>query len=671
MKQLITSFLLCSALVLPPPVMADEGVDFFEKRIRPVLAAKCYSCHSAQAAKNRNLKGGLQLDTRAGIRAGGESGPAVVPGDVKKSLLVDSVRRESFEMPPNEKLPASMVADFVRWIEMGAPDPRDGEPIAVNYEINYNEARKHWAYQPLAKTEIPQVNKKSWPTGAIDHYILKSVEEAGLEPTVDATPVTVLRRLCFDLTGLAPTLQQVRHFESVSPDAAPAEYETLVDKLLESPQFGEHWARHWLDGIRYNPTLETSSYFRNWVIRALNEDLPYNEFLRLQIAGDLLELPESKRADAFVATQFIAYNGREDDYIESSLEVLGQQIFGISFNCGKCHDHKFDAFSQEDYYALAGIFTSTEVPKNARDGAKIPGTDTRVITVIDREPKRIGDTHFLLGGDKSRRGDIVPRRLPQVFFTRGAPQIQSKEQSGRLELANWVGRADNVLAARVMANRIWQWMIGRGIVTTPNDFGTNGDAPTHPDLLDYLASRLAKQEWSLKAVIREVALSRVYRLSVEARDKSFRQDQTNKFYSRAIPKRLQFEQVMDHLLFVAGKLELGMVDPVPSISKWPKQRRKDKSYGGPRAIYCRNDDPVTSTFDGPDPELLSPERARSVTAPQALLFLNGDILRRLSEDTAQRIESLVTGESARSTDRCGLSNPVFATADGRRAGSRN
>lgn len=636
----IACFVL-SCFLLASASFADEATDFFEKKIRPVLAAKCYSCHSAEAAKKRGLKGGLQLDTRAGIRAGGESGPAVVPGDVAKSLIVESIRRESFEMPPEEKLSEDVIADFVRWIEMGAPDPREGEPVAVNYEIDYDQGRKHWAYQPLAPGEVPPVENTEWPTGPIDHYILTKIEQTGLQPAPDAEPVAMLRRLSFDLTGLPPTIEQVSRFETVYAADAPAAYDALVKELLNSPHFGEQWARHWLDGIRYNPQMETSAYYRNWVIKALNDDLPYNQFLRWQIAGDLLDLKDkTQQADGFTATQLIAYNGGEDDFVESSLEVLGQQIFGISFNCAKCHDHKFDAFSQEDYYALAGIFTSCEVPKAARDGAKIPGTDTQLVTLIDREPKRIGDAHFLMGGDKSRPGELVPRRLPRLFFDGEPPRIVSTEQSGRLELANWVGSENNVLAARVIVNRIWQRLVGRGIVPTPNDFGTNGDPPTHPELLDYLASRLMQEKWSLKAVIREVALSRTYRQSAEARDDSFERDQANELYTRAIPKRLQYEQIMDQLLVVADKLELGMVEPVGQINKWPQQRRKDKSYGGPRAIYCRDDSFASNAFDGPDVELLTVERARSVTAPQALHFLNSEMVRRLSEDTAARIETI-------------------------------
>lgn len=634
-------YLMLAGSVVSAAARADEGTDFFEKKIRPVLAAKCYSCHSADAAKKRSLKGGLQLDTREGIRTGGESGPAVVPRNVEKSLIVESIRRESFEMPPDEKLSEKVIADFVRWIEMGAPDPRDGKPAKVSYEIDYNEARKHWAYQPITPLKSPEVKNGRWPVGTIDRFILRKIEQAGLQPADDAAPLAMLRRLRFDLTGLPPTLEEVKRFEKLSPSNAPAAYEELVDELLASPRFGEHWARYWLDGIRYNPQLESSAYYRNWVIKALNNDLSYNEFLRWQIAGDLLDLKEaSQKADAFMATQFIAYNGREDDFVESSLEVLGQQIFGISFNCAKCHDHKFDAFSQEDYYALAGVFTSCEVPKSSRDGATIPGTKTQIITLKDREPKRIGDTYFLLGGDKSRRGELIPRRLPKLFFADDPPRIQTKDQSGRLELANWIGDSGNMLAARVIVNRIWQRLIGRGIVPTPNDFGTNGDPPTHPELLDYLASRLMEEDWSLKAIIREVALCRVYRQSVDARNDSFNRDQTNKLYTRAIPKRLQYEQIMDQLLAVAGKLELGIVEPVPTINKWPRQRRKDKSYGGPRMIYCRGDSPERNTFDGPDPELLAVERARSVAAPQALHFLNSDMVRRLSEDTAKRIETI-------------------------------
>lgn len=620
---------------------ADERTDFFEKKIRPVLVAKCYSCHSADAAKKRRLKGGLQLDTRAGIRAGGENGPAVVPGNVKKSLIVDALRHETFKMPPNAKLPKPVIADVIKWIQLGAADPRDGKPVPTTGPIDYVEGRKHWAYQPLNPGRPPTVKNQAWPTGKIDRYVLARIEAAKLVPAADATPLAVLRRLCFDLTGLPPTIEQVKRFEKLSADDAAKAYTSLVDDLLKSRRFGEHWARHWLDGIRYNPQLETSAFYRNWVIDAFNADMPYNEFLQKQLAGDLLPT-DGKQASAgnLIATQMLAYNRKEADFVEASLEVIGQQMLGISFNCAKCHDHKYDAVSQEDYYGLAGILTSSRVPKSARDGVTLPGSKTRVVTLVEEKPKKIGPTHLLLGGDKSRRGKRVPRRLPKVFFEKEPPRVVSRSTSGRLELARWIGDGKNPLTARVMANRIWQRLVGRGIVTTPNDFGTNGDAPTHPRLLDYLASRLIESGWSIKAVIREVVRSRTYRQSVVPTKESHKRDHTNALYTRAIPKRLQFEQVMDQLLTVAGRLKLGVVEPVAKINKWPKHRQRDKSYGGPRTIYVRPDEHAQRTFDGPDPELLVVERARSVTAPQSLLFLNGDMVRELSAVTAKRIQLL-------------------------------
>ena len=613
---------------------------FFEKKIRPVLAQKCYSCHSAEAAKSRKLKGGLQLDTRKGTLAGGENGPVVVPGAPGKSPLLAALRREGLEMPPKERLPDAVIADFEKWIADGAPDPREGEP-AHPTAIDYQAARKHWAYQPLRRNPPPQVKDGDWPAGTIDRHLLARMEAKNLRPAREADPLTALRRMRFDLTGLPPTLEEVARFENLSPaEAAPA-YQTLAKELLDSPGFGEQWARHWLDGIRFNSAMETSAHYRNWVIDAYNADLPYHEFLRRQIAGDLLPAEnDDERAANLIATQMLAYNRYEADFVEGSMEVLGQQIFGISLNCAKCHDHMYDAVSQEDYYALAGIFKSCKVPKAARDGPLIPGSKERVLTLFDEDPKRIGDAYLLLGGDPSRRGELVPRRLPAVFFDERPPPIDSPRASGRLELANWVGDPDNPLSARVMANRIWLRLMGRGITSTPNDFGANGKAPTHPLLLDHLACRLIDSKGSVKTVVREIVLSRAYRQSATPREGVLARDPANVLHARAMPKRLSVEQIMDQLLALADVLERGMVKPVVSISKWPTLRRRDKTYGGPRAIYARLDTHYRDTFDGPNHELLLVERSRSVTAPQALFLLNGEMLRSLSATITKRIRTL-------------------------------
>ena len=624
---------------------SDEGTDFFEKKIRPVLVKKCYRCHSGEAAINRKLKGNLQLDTREGIRKGGQNGPAIVPGNVEESLLIDSIRRESLEMPPDEKLSEEVIAHFTRWVKMGAPDPRDGKPVPVPDEIDYGAGRKHWAYQPLNVETPSKVSSKSWSNLAIDHYLLSRMEQKNVQPTYDAEPVTVLRRLSFDLIGLPPTLEQVERFESLEPSEVTTAYEKLVDELLASPQFGEHWARHWFDGIRYAANFETSAFYRNWVINAFNNDMPYHQFLQRQIAGDLIRAKDDdERRANLTATQLLMFNLREADFVEASLEVIGQQMMGISFNCAKCHDHKYDAFSQKDYYALAGILKSSQVPKAARDGITLPGTKTKIITLAEAEKKKIGDAYLQIGGDPSRRGAQIPRRLPLVFFEEEPAVIQNIEESGRRELAEWIGTPDHPLTARVMVNRIWLWMMGRGIVTTPNDFGANGERPSHPELLDYLAFQLVQSKGSLKAVIREIALSRAYRLSVERVEHHEGRDHQNELFSRAIPKRLRAEQVMDSLLLIADRLEPGVQRPVATINKWPNRKRKDRSYGGARSIYVRVDEFAQKTFDAPNPELLIEERARSVTAPQLLFLMNSQMVRDLSEATAKRIESVTDSE---------------------------
>lgn len=622
---------------------ADDqaGIEFFEKRIRPVLVEHCYKCHSADAARRQELKGQLQLDTRAGVRQGGESGKALVPGKPAQSVLISALKHIDFEMPPGRKLPEPVIRDFEHWISIGAPDPRDGKPVEFRQGIDYEAGRKHWAYQPLDPGGVPVVHSADWPARDIDRYILAKIEANELSPSGDAPPLTVLRRLSFDLTGLPPTREQVARFESLPEDNVTDAYAKLVDELLESRHFGEHWARHWFDGIRYDANIETSSWYRNWVIRAFNEDLPYHEFIRRQIAGSLLNHDSAgDMADNVIAGQMLIFNSREADFVEASLEVIGQQFLGISFNCAKCHDHKFDAISQRDYFALAGILTSSKVPKNANDGLPLPGTETKLITIHDQEPRRIGDTRLLIGGDRSRPGDVVPRRLPTVFFEQEPPPIESTDTSGRLELANWIGDPKNPLAARVTVNRVWLRLTGRGIVPTANDFGVNGDPPTHPRLLDHLARRLIESGGSLKSVVRDVALSRTYRLSLRGSPDSVERDYENRWFSRANARRLQYEEILDQLLFVAGRLELEPVEPTRSPAQYAKRKRRDRSYGGPRTIYLRPDSSEAGTFDGANPELLVESRSESVTAPQMMYFMNGPLVRDLCQATTDRVREL-------------------------------
>jgi hypothetical protein len=362
--------LVCLAAVLTTtPVRAQtdaatrEGIEFFEKRIRPVLVDKCYKCHAAEA---KNVKGGLLLDTRKGVRQGGDTGPAVVAGDTKRGLLLPAIRHaeKDLKMPPNEKLPESVIADFEKWIALGALDPREGE---VTTTINLEERRKHWSLQPISNPPTPSVKDTSWPRTSIDRFVLAALEAKGLRPVADASPIELRRRIAFDLSGLPP----------VSPENDSAS--SQIDALLASRRFGERWARHWLDVARYaestgasgNVPFPLAFRYRDWVIDSLNQDKPYDQFIREQLAGDLLPAAsDSQRNEQRIGTGFLVVgikNLAERDHkrfrmamADEQIDATGRAFLGLTIACAKCHDHKFDPIPTADYYALAGIFLSSE-----------------------------------------------------------------------------------------------------------------------------------------------------------------------------------------------------------------------------------------------------------------------------------------------------------------------
>ena len=355
-----------------------EKIAFFEKKIRPVLAEKCYKCHAENAEK---IKGGFVLDTREGIRRGGDSGPGVVPGDLVKSLVIESLHytNKDMQMPPEKnggKLPDSVIADFEQWVRMGAPDPREGKASVVKSEWDTEKAKNHWAYQPVKRADVPAVKDNAWPRNNLDRFILAGLEAKGIKPVGDAQPEALLRRVCFDLTGLPPTPEQVDFFLA-NHDAQA--FEKIVDALLNSPRFGERWGRHWLDVARYaestgkdvNCLFPHAWRFRDYVIESFNKDKPFNEFIREQIAGDLMQAKDSRdRALKQIATGFLAIGSRSLnerspkqyalDTADEQIDAMSQAVLGLTVACARCHDHKFDPISQNDYYALAGIFLSTE-----------------------------------------------------------------------------------------------------------------------------------------------------------------------------------------------------------------------------------------------------------------------------------------------------------------------
>ncbi len=472
--------------------------------------------------------------------------------------------------------------------------------------------------------------------GAIDRYILAGIEAKGLQPAADAAPQVLLRRLSFDLIGLPPTPEELDAFLA---DTSPAGIDKLIDRLLQSRQFGPYWARDWLDGVRFNDSIETMDHYRQWVVGAFNNDMPYDRFIRAQIAGDLLPAKDFREKDANrIAEQMLYLNIKEMDPIEGIGEVLGQQFLGVSINCAKCHDHMYDAYSQKDYYALAGIFTSTSMAKkkSAEMRVALAGTPTAILTVSEGV---VGDTNLLLKGDSKQPGESVSRRFPMVLAgDQQKPLSQVTKQSGRLELANWIADANNPLTARVMVNRVWQRLMGCGLVASQNDFGTQGDAPTHPELLDHLADRFVKSGWSIKALIREIVASRTYQQASRASKEIVAADLENKLWTRASFRRLTFEQIHDTLYCVAGRLDLNP----PPVYLTKKDGLKKYARPNIRAIYQR-DLRAAKVFDGADPELLVEKREASVTAPQMLFFLNSKEVIELAGAVAQRAERSTKG----------------------------
>lgn len=368
--------------------LPQDQLDFFEKKIRPVLTDKCYKCHSEKAEK---LRGGLLLDTREGIRHGGDSGPAVVPGNLKDSLLIEAIHygNKDTAMPPQKaggKLPDDVIKDFEKWVQMGAPDPRNGNAatVAATKKYDTEKAKDWWAFKAPKKTSVPQVQEASWARTDIDRFLLAGLEAKGLKPVADADKLTLIRRVYFDLVGVPPSLDEIRAFKE---DKSPNAFVTVVDRLLGSAQFGERWGRHWLDVARYAESSGKEANFayphawryRDYVIGAFNADKPYDEFLREQIAGDLLPARnERERAEHQVATGYLALGAKSQnemnprqyalDVADEQIDAISQGVLGMTIACARCHDHKFDPIPQREYYAMAGIFLSTDTRYGTASG---------------------------------------------------------------------------------------------------------------------------------------------------------------------------------------------------------------------------------------------------------------------------------------------------------------
>jgi len=907
LKAVALSFSAGALLALAAPAVAADDLtpsqlDFFEKKVRPVLVAHCYSCHSAEA---KSVKGHLLLDTKQGWLKGGDTGPAIVPGDPGKSLLIEAIKYENsdIEMPPKAKMPAADIAILEQWVKMGAPDPRAGEAKVPGKRIIDLEAeRKHWSYQPLVKPVVPAVKDTTWPRSDIDRFILARLEAANLKPAGDADRVTLIRRVYFDLIGLPPTPSQIDAFVN---DKSVDAYEKLVDGLFASPHFGERWGRHWLDVARYAESLSLRGFvlrdtwrYRDYVIETFNRDLPLDRFMMEQVAGDLMTAsdPQERRRQV-VATAFLAMGNtnleEQDkqqlvmDVVDEQIDTIGRAFLAQTIGCARCHDHKFDPIPAADYYALAGIFKSTQalehsnvskwlemelpmdkareekvreheakiaalqneikdaksslsvlaknvssVPKAGvkpkvlavkdlpglvvddaqakkvgewmqsqsvssyigdgylhdlaqgkgektltfqptltkpgkyevrlsytagesratnvpvtifsaegdktiavnqkeppivdghwvslgvytfeKDGqgfvivsnegttghviadavqflpvneeAALPqGADSEAVKVAKkpeaktdaktdakkdvkedvkdtsaalaaqikemeaslkqlastgpkrdmitsiRESKQISDAKIHVRGSPHTLGESAPRGFLRVVQVKSQPTI-SANQSGRLELGHWLRQRDNPLPARVLANRLWHWSIGQGIVRTVDNFGTTGEAPSHPELLDHLATQLMANDWSVKSLLRQIVLSRTYQQKSRHDQPSTGNatatpaaaDPDNRLLSHTNRRRLEAEAIRDAMLQVSGQLDLaagGQTYKEGLSSDFGYAQKDDR-----RSVYMpvfRNILPeIFEAFDFADPSVSTGKRNTSTVAPQALYLLN-------------------------------------------------
>ena len=679
------------ALGSGPAFAADPTpaqLDFFENKIRPVLADNCYKCHSPLAEK---VKGGLLLDTRAGVLKGGDSGPALVPGDPEASLMIKAIRYTDpdLQMPKDRKLPDDAIADLTTWVKMGAPDPR-----TATARKGGDSATNHWAWQSVKRQPIPEVGDPAWCQTPVDNFILAKLDAAGLKPSPPADKRTLIRRATFDLIGLPPTPDEVQDFVS---DDSPDAFAKVVDRLLASPHYGERWGRHWLDVARYSDTkgqprnnfednLNPFAWtYRDYVIRSFNENKPYDVFIKEQIAADRMST-SARNPTNLAALGFLTvgdhYFGMQNDIINDRIDVVCKGFLALTVTCARCHDHKFDPIPQRDYYSLHGVFSSSVEPKvepvlgkisdsaayedYRRQRELLAGKESNLQASIPKFRKagdnesakkaqqtlrqvvrQIADLEFtnraaplramvlldspqphddplFIRGEAGNRGALVPRRFLQLLSGPNRPVWTNG--SGRAELALAIASKSNPLTARVMMNRLWLHHFGAGIVTTPDDFGTMSDPPSHPELLDYLAMNFMTNGWNIKQMHRLIMLSSVYQESSADNPRFALVDPGNRLLWRANLRRLEYEPLRDSLLAIGGLLDTNVYGRPVDLRKQPDSTR--------RTVYAfvdrANIDDVLINFDFATPDMVTGVRHQTTVPQQALYLMNSPIVIQLA-----------------------------------------
>jgi hypothetical protein len=633
------------------PSSAQEAA--FDRSVAPLLIERCIDCHGGLKPK-----GGLDLTRKAAATR------AVVPRDLRASLLWQRVA--AGEMPPKKPLADGEKAILQAWIERGAvwgSNPIDPFRVTTARRAGYD----WWALQPVKRPDIPMVLQQDWPRNAIDRFILARLESEGVPPSPEADARTLVRRLYVDLIGLPPTPDEADSFVrdcAGPPKKSPHAYERLVDRLLASPQHGERWARHWLDIVRFGEShgfehdeLRKNAWpYRDWVIGAFNQNMPYDQFARLQIAGDVLT-PESPAA--ITATGFLVAGGYDSvgqgqqsvamkrvvrqDELEDIVSTIGQTFLGLTVQCARCHDHKFDPVRTDEYYRL------TAAVAGVRHGEREIKPGLRVYAVSPRPPE---STALLIRGNPAKPGPVV--RPGGVAALRLAADFglaaDAPDAERRRKLAAWITDARNPLFARVMVNRLWHYHFGIGLVDTPSDFGFNGGRPSHPKLLDWLADEFARSGYDIGHMHRLIVTSATYRQASRYRADAAQRDADNRWLWRRTPRRLEAEVLRDSILAVAGQLNLRQGGP--GYQDFTVTIRGATYYYTPidtdePALYRRSvyrtwarsgRDRFLDAHDCPDPSTVAPRRALTTTPLQALSLLNGNLVLRMAERFAERLQ---------------------------------
>lgn len=684
-----------------------DGIKLFEENVRPVLERNCFMCHSdPERAEN-----GFLLTTRAGLLRGGERGPAISTSEPALSLLLHAVSYddEQLQMPPSGRLADADLEAIRQWVQLGAPFGGDEDqltevaPAEDAFEIT-DADREWWSVRPLERPDVPTVADTDWPLNPVDNFLLAKIEAAGLEPPPATGRRALIRRASYDLTGLPPTLEEVEAFEQ---DRRPDAWERLIDRLLASPHYGERWGRHWLDLVRY---AETDGYerdrkkpsawrYRDWVIDALNADMPYDEFLTHQLAGDEIDHPT---AASIVATGYLRLGIWDDeptdtalaqyDDLDSVLDTTSRVMLGMSIGCARCHNHRGDPIPQTDYYRMLSFFRgiapykvgggNQPTPENYTDW--IPpdlGTAEGERPVVEGPPhlmevlrvKEIGAeapaTHVLIRGNPHAPAERVEPGFPLILGNAdpelGERAADSPTTGRRRALARWITDDGNLRTSRVMANRLWQYHFGRGLSPTPNDFGRFGQEATHPELLDWLATEFVARDWSLKAMHRLMMTSRAYRMSSRPPDGALETDPGNDLFSRFNMRRLTAEEIRDSVLAATGRLnlELGGPSVYPPMPEevLATSSQPDKAWGesspqqaSRRSVYIHVKrsllHPLLESLDMADTDSTCPVRFTTTQPTQALMMLNGEFMSEQARALAARIDGADGTVEERVTD---------------------